>query len=125
MDGHLDEQLVPPQTCILYIRVHARQHCTSALHKRLVHNIGEKVHKRRVHDTTIFGHNTGDVPLGHSKDSRATLVQTELVLKRLVNIKIGAQHLYIAEFLMDSTADCFEYFFCLEPTPSWRRGRVA
>ena len=61
----------------------------------------------------------------HSKDSRATLVQTELVLKRLVNIKIGAQHLYIAEFLMDSTADCFEYFFCLEPTPSWRRGRVA
>ena len=42
VDGHLDEQLVPPQTCILCTRAHARQHCTSALHKRLVHNIDEQ-----------------------------------------------------------------------------------
>ena len=53
MDGHLDEQLVPPQSCILSDRVHARQHCTIAL----VHSIGTDTEV--VHDTTIFEHNTG------------------------------------------------------------------
>ena len=59
----------------------------------------------------------------HGKDSRATLVKTELVLKKLTNSKICDQHLYISEFLMENTADCFRCLICLEP--SWRRGRVA
>ena len=57
----------------------------TTLHKRLVHNIGAQKTGAR-HNNLCSAPGPGT----YSKDSRATLVQTEVVFKKLVCSRIGA-----------------------------------